>query len=116
MIVHHADDMTFSPIVKAGEKADSYYLTVTERQEASEFPKRYGFLYTEGFGFDEKGNVVMVKDVSQANPTLVHVKPLAEWHLWIADKVSAYLVSLMEPDAVIENPQQYLKDLVNARL
>lgn len=114
MIVHLADDMTFTPIVAAGESADTYYLTAAERQAASDFPNRYPFLYKEGFGFDAQENVVMVKDVATPSD-LKNVKTYAEWQLWIAKEMAAHLVSRITNEPV-ENPEVFLKNLVNSTL
>ncbi|RJQ38412.1 hypothetical protein C4559_01305 [Candidatus Microgenomates bacterium] len=116
MIVHLADDMTFTSIVQVGETAETYFLTTAERQEAADFPNKYPFLYTEGFGFNQEGEVVFVKDVSQADPNFEHVKTYSEWQVWIAKEMAKYLVGILEPNKQIENPEKYLKDLVNANL
>ena len=116
MIVHHADDMTFTPIVQAGEAADTYFLTASERMEASNFPERYPFLYKEGFGFDEDGTPVFVKDISQDHAGINHFKTYAQWQVWIAAAVSNHLVNLMSPQAPVEDAQIYIKQLVNNKV
>lgn len=116
MIVHHADDMTYTPIFSEGETADTYFLTAQERMEASNFPERYPFLYKEGFGFDEKGKPVFVKDISQEHSGISHVKTYAEWQVWIASEISRHLVSLMSPQTPVADAQLYIKQLVNNTL
>lgn len=116
MIVHHADDMTYTPIVHAGKAADTYFLTAPERMEASNFPERYPFLYKEGFGFDKDGTPVFVKDTSQDHLELYHVKTYAEWQVWIASEISNHLANLMSPQIRVEDPQKYIKQLVNNTL
>lgn len=116
MIVHHADDMTYTPIVQAGEAADTYFLTVPERIEASNFPERYPFIYKEGFGFDEDGKPVFVKDISQDHTGINHVKTYAQWQVWIAAKIADHLVTFMSPQTPVEDSQQYIKKLVNNTL
>lgn len=119
MIVHLADDMTYSPYsptMQAGETSKSYYVTVLEKQQLMDYPNRYAFLYTEGLGFDENGNVVSVKDISQPDPKLSHVKSLAEWHLWIAAEIAKYLVGKIDSTISKEDAEQSLKELVNASL
>ena len=116
MIVHHADDMTYTPIVKAGEAADTYFLTAPERMEASNFPERYPFLYKEGFGFDEAGSPVFIKDISQDHAGVSHVKTYADWQVWIAAKIADHLVNLMSPKNPVEDAQLYIKQLVNSAL
>lgn len=116
MIVHHADDMTYTPIVQTGETANTHFLTVSERMEASNFPKRYLFLYKEGLGFDGNGKPIFVKDILQENPGISHIKSYAEWQVWIAQGISKHLVGLISPKVLGKDPQQYLKQLVNDNL
>lgn len=117
MIVHLADDMTYSPYsptMQAGETSKSYYVTCSEKQRLMDYQNLYAFLYTEGLGFDENGNVVNVKNISQPDPNLSHVKSLAEWHLWIAAEIAKYLVGKIDPTISPEHAEQHLKELVNA--
>lgn len=114
MIVHLADDMTFTPIGKEGEAIKTYFLTTPERMEASDFPSRYPFMYKEGFGFDKQGNVVFVKDTKEEHPELVAVRNYGEWMVWIASEISRYLVGIMGESP--EDPQEFLKDVVNKSL
>lgn len=113
MIVHLADDMTHTPIGQPEEALKTHFLTTHERMEASDFPNRYPFMFKEGFGFDKDGNYVFVKDVSEKNPQLSNVKTYAEWQVWIASEMSKYLVELMLSQESVEDPQKYIKDLVN---
>lgn len=112
MIVHLADDMTHTPITSAGETSNTYFLTTPERMEASNFPERYPFMHREGFGFDKEGKPVFVKDVLE-HQRLFHVKTYAEWQVWIASEIAKHLVGIVSPQIKIEDPQQYLKDIVN---
>lgn len=116
MIVHHADDMTYTPIVQAGETADTHFVTTAEKMEASNFPERYPFMYKEGFGFDKNGKPVFVEDVSQVQPGVDHVKTYAQWQVWIAAQISNHLVNLMSPQSPVEDPEKYLKQLINDTL
>ncbi len=116
MIVHLADDMTYSPIVEEGEKVETLFLTTEERMKASNFPERYPFLYKEGFGFDQNGNVVFIKDIAEKYSDLIDVRTYADWQVWLAEQISAHLVSLMPVSERVENPQKYLKQLVNGNL
>lgn len=116
MIVHLADDMTFTPIVSAGESAETSYVTIEERMKLSDFPNRYPFLYKEGFGFDRDGKLVMVKDVSQTMSDLRHVRTYADWQVWVANEICRHLVSLADSQTYIEKPGEYIKTLVNTRL
>ncbi len=116
MIVHLADDMTFTPIVGAGETTQTSFVTVEERMKLSDFPNRYPFLYKEGFGFDRDSKLVMVKDVSQAGSDLRHVRTYADWQVWVANKICGHLVSMANPQNQIEKPGKYIKRLVNTQL
>ncbi len=116
MIVHLADDMTHTPIVKAGEVADTFYLTTPERMEAGDFSNKYGWMYKQGFGFDQEGKAVLIEDVAEKNPDLIHVKTYAEWQVWVAREISQHLVAKIDPDVPQESAEQYLKGLVNATL
>jgi hypothetical protein len=115
MIVHLADDMTFTSIVKAGERAETHFLTIEERMAASNFPERYPFLYEEGLGFDSDGNVVKVDEVSDDHPQLRHVRTYAEWQVWVAHQIADYLVN--EVAGLNQSkPSEYLKQQINLRL
>lgn len=116
MIVHLADDMTHTPITQAGETADTYYLTAEERMHASDFPHRYPFIYKEGFGFNEQGKPVLVKDVAQTNEGLTHIKTYAEWHVWVANEIAAHLTDIISPNTPRKEAGQFLKQLVNETL
>lgn len=116
MIVHLADDMTFTPIVSAGETAETSYVTIEERMNLSDFPNRYPFLYKEGFGYDKDGKLVMVKDVSQSDSDLRHVRTYADWQVWVANEICRHLVRMSDPQNQIEKPGEYIKTLVNAQL
>lgn len=116
MIIHLADDMTFTPIVKEGEKAKTFFLTTHERMQASDFQTRYPFLYNEGFGFDSRGNIIYVKGLPKDFPGLIHVKTFADWQVWVAAQMSDYLISLLELPEPVDNSEEYLKQLVNNAL
>lgn len=116
LIVHLADDMTFTPIVSAGEVAQTSYLTSAERMKASNFPNRYPFLYVEGLGFDKSGNIILVKDATKPHPELEHVKVYAEWQKWISSEIAKYLVSQIDPRIPADQAEQYLKNLVSSAL
>jgi len=113
MIVHLADDMTHSTIAKAGEPSETYYLTASEKMEASDFPNRYPFIYVDGFGFDESGKPIQVKDVSKEYPGVSNVMTYAQWQIWVDSEIANCLVGLMGPKLDVEDPQKYLKQLVN---
>ncbi len=116
MIVHLADDMTFTPIVSPGETAETSYVTIEERMKLADFPNRYPFLYKEGFGFDREGKLVMVKDVSQAGSDLKHVRTYADWQVWVANEICGHLANMGNPQSQIDNPGTYIKTLVNTQL
>ena len=108
--------MTHTPITKAGETAHTSYLTTSERMEASDFPNRYPFLYKEGFGFDNTGKAVLVKDVDAEILKLDHVKTYAEWQIWVAREISQHLVTQITQDVPPEKAEEYLKGIVNSTL
>jgi len=116
MIVHLADDMTFTPIVLAEESAQTAFVTIEERMRLFDFPNRYPSLYREGFGFDGEGKTVIVKDINQAPAELTHVKTYADWQVWVATEICRDLVSRISPQPQVESPSEYIKNLVNARL
>jgi hypothetical protein len=125
MIVHLADDMTYTPIPredkKAGETEDTYYLTAPERMKASDFRTRHKkLLYEKGFGFKRTDNeLVLVEkefDTAKNDPTLYHVKTYADWQEWVAREISQHLVARIEPDFPPEEAEQRLKYLVNVNL
>lgn len=113
MIVHLADDMTHTSFAKPGEVAQTQYLTIEERMVASDFPNRYPFIYKEGFGFDENGKVVFVKDAAEENLGLTNVRTYADWQVWVAREMSKYLVGLISPKTSPNDAEQFLKNLVN---
>ncbi len=115
VIVHLADDMTSTPIVREGEKAETHYLTFPERMVASDFRNRYPGLFKQGFGFNENGKVELIDDVLDPHPELIHVKTNIEWQTWVAREMSKYLVSLITEEQVPDS-EKYLKNLANSSL
>ena len=115
-IVHLADDMTYTPIVPAGEEVQTTYVTMPERMEAANFPERYPFLYSEGFGFDKDGNLVLVKDTTTENSDLVQVGTYAQWLIWVAREISIDLARRISHDISEDEAEQCLVDMVNATL
>jgi hypothetical protein len=112
MMVHLADDMTFTPIVKAGEKTITYYLSVVQRMAAADFPNRYPFLYTEGFGFDlQTGKAVIVRNLKEAPENLIHVRSYADWQVWVAKEVSKILAKKINPQVEDDQAEEFLVGL-----
>jgi hypothetical protein len=117
MIVHLADNMTYTPIVTEGEKAHTEYVTFEERIDAdhADFPNRYPFLYKEGFGFDQQGKAILLKDVTQARPDISHVSVYADWQAWVSKEISKHLVKQISPETPGQEAENYLKNLVNSK-
>lgn len=109
LIVHLADDMTSSPM--PDEKRDTEFVTISERMELSDFEHRYPFLYTEGFGFDENGNAVRVKD-SEAGQKLKCFKTYAEWQKLTARMICAFLKDKNGEKRDVD-PENYIKSIIN---
>lgn len=111
MIVHLADDMTFSPL--PGTKGDTKFVTVKERMEGSNFKDRYPFLYKEGLGFDNDGKVVKVGDCTSESPELQHVYTYAEYQEMVAKLICDYLQKQIDPEAGGDS-EQFIKKVVNS--
>lgn len=110
MIVHLADDMTFSPL--PGTKGDTKFVTTKERMDGSKFLERYPFLYKEGLGFDSDGKVIEVKDCTNESPDLQHVYTYAQYQEMVAKLICDYLQKQIEPEAV-DDSEQFIKNIVN---
>jgi hypothetical protein len=112
MMVHLADDMTYTPIVGAGEKTETYYLPIIQRMAAADFPNRYPFLYTEGFGFDSQtGNVVIVRNLKETPENLVNVQSYAQWQVWVAKEIAKYLAKKINPQVEDDKAEEFLVNL-----
>ena len=118
MIVHIADDMTYTPKVEADKKTEvkKSYLPIEERMEAAEFPKYYPWLYQKGFGFNENGEAKLVEDAKAKNLDLTNVRTYAEWQVWVAKEISKDFVSQYIPGVSAEEAEGYLKRCVNSTL
>ncbi len=116
LIVHLADDMTYTPIANEGQVAETSYLTFQERSIAANFFIRYPFLYREGFGFDQNGQPVLVNDLNGSNPGLHNINTYHHWQLWEAKEISRFLTGKISPETPPENAEQYLKELINKSL
>ncbi|MBT4121053.1 MAG: hypothetical protein HOA57_02560 [Candidatus Magasanikbacteria bacterium] len=111
MIVHLADDMTSSPL--PGTKGDTKFVTTGERMEAGKFKERYPFLYKEGLGFDDAGEVVEVGDCESVDDGLVEVKTYAQYQEEVARLICDHLQSLIDPK-LDQDSEEYLKKTVNS--
>lgn len=112
MIIHLADDMTFTPLATADESTQTSFVTITERMELSDFPQRYPFLYQEGFGFDGSGKAVLVKDVHTVDPSLRCVRSYADWQRWVAEEMCKYLLR-KDGQEVVADASTVVKKTIN---
>lgn len=114
MIVHIADDMTYTPITKPGESAETQYVTFAERVVLANFPQRYPFMYTEGFGFTKGAEVELVSDIHTEDLGIGHVKSYVEWQAWVAKEISSYLVEKIFSKSAGKEPERVLKNILNS--
>ena len=111
--VHIADDMTHSSFPKEGKQEKTFFVTCNERMELSDFPKRYPFLYIEGFGFDKEGNTQIVRDIqSDEAANLSQVKTYAEWQVIVAKMIAKDIQQRKDPENK-QDPELYLCDIAN---
>lgn len=111
-IVHLADDMTSTSIPEEGQRPMTIYLTTWERMTASEFPKRYTFLWKEGLGFDPDGQVITIPDVTDAERNLRWVRPYAYWQPFVSNEICREIQSMIAPDNKLK-PEVFVKNMVN---
>lgn len=114
MIVHLADDMTYTPITTLAASAKTQYVTFSERVVLANFPERYPFMYTEGFGFTNDAEVELVSDIHAENSDISHVKSYIEWQSWVAREISSYLVQKISSKSAGKEPECFLKNILNA--
>lgn len=117
MIVHLADDMTASPLQEKTQNTETEFTTIKERMELGNFPDRYGFLYEEGFGFDENNNSVILENcsVSQEASNLKLIKTYTEWQQIVAADICKKLQCMIDSENN-DDPEEFMKDLVNRKL
>lgn len=113
MIVHLADDMTYTSLAESGKSAETYYVTFAERVVLANFPLRYPFMYKEGFGFKKDDEVECVSNIHTVHPDVRHVKSYVEWQVWVAKEISSYLVKKIFPEGAEEEPEHILRHVLN---
>lgn len=114
-LVHLADDMVSTPIFGLENWQASQVLTPWERMLASDFPRRYPFLWAEGLGFSREGQIVVLKNVRGTDPTLIAVQSYANYQPFVSNMIAGEFQRLIEP--VSKQPAEYfMKDFVNSKL
>lgn len=111
-IMHYVDDITSTTIPPAGERAKTYFSTPRQKMEHSGFPKRYPFMYKEGFGFDVNGNVVLINDTKNPPPGLSNVEDYATYQIFVSNSIAEHLVGT----GGLLLPEYLIKDMVSNQL
>ena len=111
MVVHLADDMTASPL--PGSNGDTKFVTTGERMSSGNFKERYPFLYKEGLGFNQNGEVVSVKDIEDAEQNFTNVKTYAEYQEIVAKLISSYLKKIIDSENQ-DDSEQFIKKIINS--
>lgn len=111
-IIHLADDMTSTSIPNPGERPLTVYLTTWERMIASEFPKRYPFLWKEGLAFDNDGKVIAIQNIESADRSQRWIRSYAYWQPSVSNEICREIQFLIDPRNK-QQPEYFVKDLVN---
>ncbi len=128
IVVHLSDDMTTSPLTdgeltRAGVKdknvaiKHTIFVNVSDRMLHGHFPRRYDFLYNEGFGFDNNGKMIELKKDfydTEKRKQLNNLKSYAEWQIEVANMIFQYLKNQIDRDN--KSPMkadQFIVDIVN---
>jgi hypothetical protein len=104
MIVHIADDMTYSASGEDGEVTQ--YVSFEKRAELSNFAEKYGFLWQEGFGVSEENGVQEVKDVTQNRGDTV--RHFYDWQKVVFQMICDHIQEQVDP----MNPQNSVEFIV----
>lgn len=110
MIVHLADDMCHTPF--PNPKNETYFVDILARMLLSDFPNRYPFLYIEGFGFNDLGEIEFVQDLS-AGHKLSYLMHYAQWQIQVAQIISGALCSLATEENKCD-PEQFWVEVLNS--
>jgi hypothetical protein len=111
-IIHLADDMTSTSIPEEGEKPKTLFLTPWERMITSDFSQRYGWMWKEGLGYDEKvGKFVAVKDFENPEEGIIHARHYAFWQAFVSRGIAREIQQLL-----FAGPEYLIKELVNREL
>ncbi len=112
-VVHLADDMTFTSTPKrADDVAVTMFLTPWERMLASGFIEKYPWLWKEGLGVQEAGEIVALADIRQPNPGVSVIGDYAALQVKVAQLIARELQFRIDPSSN-QVPEQFIKDLVN---
>ena len=104
MIVHIADDMTYSASGEDGEVTQ--YVSFEKRAELSKFAEKYGFLWQEGFGVSEENGIQEIKDVAQNRGDTV--KHFYDWQKVVFQMICDHIQEQVDP----MNPQNSVEFIV----
>ncbi len=111
MIVHIADDMTYSASGEDGEVTQ--YVSFEKRAELSKFAEKYGFLWQEGFGVSEENGIQEIKDVAQNRGDTV--KHFYDWQKVVFEMICDHIQKQVDPmnsrDSV-----EFLIDIINKNI
>ena len=104
MIVHIADDMTYSASGEDGEVTQ--YVSFEKRAELSKFAEKYGFLWQEGFGVSEENGIQEIKDVAQNRGDTV--RHFYDWQKVVFQMICDHIQEQVDP----MNPQNSVEFIV----
>lgn len=79
---------------------------------ASEFPKRYPFLWREGLGFNPAGEVTPIQNIAAADRNLRWVRSYAYWQPFTSNEICMEIQSIIDPQNQ-QRPEYFVKNLVN---
>lgn len=111
MIVHIADDMTYSSSGEDGETTQ--YVSFEKRAELSKFAEKYGFLWQEGFGVSEENGIQEIKDVAQNWGDAV--KHFYDWQNVVFDMICDHIQKQIDP-MNFENSVEFVVWMVNYKI
>lgn len=109
-IVHIADDATSSPQMKPDEP--THFIKVKKRMKLRKFSREYPFMYKEGFGFGTDGKPIIVKDITNPESSLRHVRSYGEWQPIVNRLICKKIQALIEPSSH-EDPEAFIENLIN---
>jgi hypothetical protein len=107
MIVHLADDMTYSSYWSDGEITQ--YVSFEKRAELSKFSEKYGFLWQEGFSVSEENGIQEIKDGPQNWDDTV--KHFYDWQNVVFDMISNHIQKQIDPTNSGDSVQ-FLLDII----
>lgn len=112
MIIHLADDMTFTDAPPAGQRPFSAFLTPWERILASNFIAKYPWLWQKGLGSDAQGALSEVADVQNPPSGISILGHYANLQVRCGDLICRKIQELIDP-ASTQDASLFVKELVN---